>query len=126
MYYLIFEAHQREVTGESWVEFDLLYYFKYIFYFENPLIWIGMGMVIFSIIKTFLKRNENNNKENTPIFSFDWNELINQKIIFWFLFLASIAIPTLFLEKAPRIWDFSFDACLCSFCLGVFVWRTFE
>ncbi len=104
LYYLIFEAHQREVTGESWIEFDLLYYFKYVFYFENPLIWIGMGMVIFSIIKKFLKRKETITKENTNILSFDWQELINQKIIFWFVFLASIAIPTLFLEKAPRIW----------------------
>lgn len=104
LYYLIFEAHQREVTGEPWVEFDLFYYFKYIFYFENPLIWIGMGMVIFSIIKKFLKKNENKTKENTQILSFDWKELINQKVIFWLLFLASIALPTLFLEKAPRIW----------------------
>lgn len=104
LYYLIFEAHQREVTGESWVEFDLLYYFKYIFYFENPLIWIGMGMVIFSVIKKFLKRKENITKENANALSFDWKELINQKIIFWLLFLGSIAIPTLFLEKAPRIW----------------------
>ncbi|WP_338767045.1 hypothetical protein WAF17_05030 [Bernardetia sp. ABR2-2B] len=104
LYYLIFEAHQREVTGESWVEFDLLYYFKYIFYFENPLIWIGMGMVIFSVGKKFLKRNENKTKENTQALSFDWQELINQKIIFWLLLLGSIAIPTLFLEKAPRIW----------------------
>ncbi|WP_375561307.1 hypothetical protein ACE193_01775 [Bernardetia sp. OM2101] len=104
LYYLIFEAHEREVTGESWVEFDLLYYFKYIFYFENPLIWIGMGMVIFSVIKKFLKRNENKTKDNKTSFSFDWNELINQKIIFWLLLLASIALPTFFLEKAPRIW----------------------
>jgi hypothetical protein len=104
LYYLIFEAHQREVTGESWVEFDLLYYFKYIFYFENPLIWIGMGMVIFSVIKKFLKRNETKTKEDTQALSFDWKELVNQKIIFWLLFLGSIAVPTLFLEKAPRIW----------------------
>ena len=102
LYYLIFEAHQREVTGESWIEFDLFYYFKYIFYFENPLIWIGMGTVIFSVIKKFLKRNET--KKNTQTLSFDWEELINQKVIFWLLFLGSIAIPTLFLEKAPRIW----------------------
>ncbi|WP_338812778.1 hypothetical protein V9L05_15615 [Bernardetia sp. Wsw4-3y2] len=104
LYYLIFEAHQREVTGESWVEFDLLYYFKYTFFFENPLIWIGIGMVIFSVIKKFLKRKESITKENTNALSFDWKELINQKIIFWLLFLASIALPTLFLEKAPRIW----------------------
>lgn len=104
LYYLIFEAHEREVTGESWVEFDFLYYFKYIFYFENPLIWIGMGMVIFSVIKTFLKRNETKNDKNKQITSFDWKELINQKVIFWLVFLSSIAIPTLFLEKAPRIW----------------------
>ncbi len=108
LYYLFFEAHQREVTGSAWVEFDLLYYFKYLFYFENPLIWIGMGMVIFSVIKKFLKRNEapisNDRKGNESTFSFDWNELINQEIIFWLLFLGSIAIPTLFLEKAPRIW----------------------
>lgn len=104
LYYLIFEAHQREVTGQSWVEFDLFYYFKYIFYFENPFIWIGMGMVIFYIAKFFLKRKETQTKENTQALSFDWNELINQKIIFWFLFLCSIALPTLFLEKAPRIW----------------------
>ncbi len=104
LYYLIFEAHQREITGESWVEFDLLYYFKYIFFFENPLIWIGMGMVIFSVIKKFLKRNENKTQLNKKTLSFDWNELINQKVIFWLLFLGSIAIPTLFLEKAPRIW----------------------
>jgi hypothetical protein len=104
LYYLIFQAHEREVTGESWVEFDFLYYFKYIFYFENPLIWIGMGMVIFSVIKKFLKRKENITKENANTLSFDWQELINQKIIFWLLLLGSIAIPTLFLEKAPRIW----------------------
>jgi 4-amino-4-deoxy-L-arabinose transferase-like glycosyltransferase len=104
LYYLIFEAHQREVTGESWIEFDLLYYFKYIFYFENPLIWIGMGMVIFSVIKNFLKRNETKTNQNTQAVSFEWKELINQKIIFWLLFLCSIAVPTLFLEKAPRIW----------------------
>lgn len=104
LYYLIFEAHQREVTGESWIEFDLFYYFKYIFFFENPFIWIGIGMVIFSAIKKFLKRKETITKKNMNTLSFDWKELINQKIIFWLLFLASIAIPTLFLEKAPRIW----------------------
>ncbi len=109
LYYLIFQAHQREVTGEAWIEFDLFYYFKYIFYFENPLIWVGMGMVIFSVIKAFLKRKENQNQTNKSTktvskLSFDWKQLINQKIIFWLLLLGSIAVPTLFLEKAPRIW----------------------
>ncbi|WP_291727859.1 ArnT family glycosyltransferase [Bernardetia sp.] len=99
LYYLIFEAHQREATGEAWIEFDLFYYFKYIFYFENPFVWIGVGMTIFSIIKTFLKR-----KESKKNLSFDWNELVNQKVIFWSVLLVSIALPTLFLEKAPRIW----------------------
>jgi len=116
LYYLIFEAHQREVTGESWLEFDLFYYFKYIFYFENPLIWLGMGMVIFSVIKTFLKRNETKDNKNTKTRSFDWKELMNQKIIFWLLFLASIAIPTLFLEKAPRIWIL---VLIFAYCLSV-------
>ncbi len=104
LYYLIFEAHQREVTSDSWIEFDLFYYFKYIFYFENPLIWVGMGMAIFYVIKHFLKRKETQTKENIQALSYDWKELINQKIIFWILLLVSIVIPTLFLEKAPRIW----------------------
>ena len=102
LYYLIFEAHQREATGEAWVEFDLFYYFKYIFYFENPFVWIGMGMAIFSVVKIFLKRNEH--KSSTNSLSFDWKELLHQKIIFWGILLISIAFPTLFLEKAPRIW----------------------
>ena len=105
LYYLVFGAHQREVTGEPWIEFDLLYYFKYTFHFENPLIWIGIGMVIFSLAKKFMNRKQNKKLDNSnQTTSFEWKELINQKIVFWFLLLLSIAVPTLFLEKAPRIW----------------------
>jgi len=75
-----------------------------------------MGMVIFSVIKTFLKRNETKDNKNTKTRSFDWKELMNQKIIFWLLFLASIAIPTLFLEKAPRIWIL---VLIFAYCLSV-------